>query len=100
MPNGPTSNAPEEGLGAEQSGKQSHWIWLPHRDTSRENHLHSGKLEFLALKWAVTEQFRDYLFYAPSMIVYSENNPLTYSAFGKYSDPLTVSTFCYVTALL
>lgn len=24
-------------------------------------HLHSGKLEFLALKWAVTERFRDYL---------------------------------------
>ena len=24
-------------------------------------HLHSGKLEFLALKWAITEHFRDYL---------------------------------------
>ena len=23
-------------------------------------HLHSGKLEFLALKWAITEHFRDY----------------------------------------
>lgn len=29
--------------------------------------LHSGKLEFLVLKWAVTERFRDYLFYAPSV---------------------------------
>ncbi len=27
--------------------------------------LHSGKLEFLALKWAICEKFRDYLFYAP-----------------------------------
>ena len=27
--------------------------------------MHSGKLEFLALKWSVTEQFRDYLYYAP-----------------------------------
>jgi len=27
-------------------------------------HLHSGKLEFLALKWAVSERFRDYLYYA------------------------------------
>ena len=27
-------------------------------------HLHSGKLEFLALKWSVTEKFRDYLYYA------------------------------------
>ena len=41
-------------------------------------HLHSGKLEFLALKWAITEQFRDYLFYAPSFTVYTDNNPLTY----------------------
>ncbi len=41
-------------------------------------HLHSGKLEFLALKWAVAERFRDYLYYAPSFIVFSDNNPLTY----------------------
>ena len=41
-------------------------------------HLHSGKLEFLALKWAVCEQFRDYLYYAPSFVVYTDNNPLTY----------------------
>ena len=41
-------------------------------------YLHSGKLEFLALKWAVTERFRDYLYYAPSFDVYTDNNPLTY----------------------
>ncbi len=30
--------------------------------TAEQNyHLHSGKLEFLALKWAVTEKFQDYL---------------------------------------
>ena len=40
--------------------------------------MHSGKLEFLALKWAVTEKFRDYLYYAPEFTVYSNNNPLTY----------------------
>ena len=40
--------------------------------------LHSGKLEFLALKWAVTEKFRDYLYYAPPFLVYTDNNPLTY----------------------
>lgn len=33
--------------------------------------LHSGKLEFLALKWAICEQFRDYLYYAPSFTVYT-----------------------------
>lgn len=29
-------------------------------------HFHSGKLEFLALKWAICEKFCDYLFYAPT----------------------------------
>ncbi len=44
----------------------------------RNYNLHSGKLEFLALKWAIGEQFRDYLYYAPSFTVYTDNNPLTY----------------------
>ena len=41
-------------------------------------YLHSEKLDFLALKWAVTEHFRDYLYYAPSFLVYTDNNPLIY----------------------
>ena len=41
-------------------------------------HLHSGKLEFLALKWAICDEFRDLLYYAPSFCVYTDNNPLTY----------------------
>lgn len=41
-------------------------------------HLHAGKLEFLALKWAITDKFCDYLYYAPTFTVYSDNNPLTY----------------------
>lgn len=40
--------------------------------------LHSGKLEFLALYWAVCVKFRDYLFYAPHFTIYTGNNPLTY----------------------
>lgn len=32
----------------------------------------------MALKWAISEKFRDYLFYAPHFIVYTDNNPLTY----------------------
>ena len=44
----------------------------------RNYHLHSGKLEFLALKWAITDKFRDYLYYAPYFSVFSDNNPLTY----------------------
>lgn len=46
--------------------------------TERNYRLHSGKLEFLALKWAVCKKFRDYLFYAPHFTVYTDNNPLTY----------------------
>ncbi|KAL9967828.1 hypothetical protein ACROYT_G026125 [Oculina patagonica] len=40
------------------------------------NVMHLGK--FLASKWEVTEQFRDYLCYAPEFVVYTDNNPLTY----------------------
>ena len=40
--------------------------------------LHSGKLEFFALKWAICEHFRDYLYHAPDFIVYTDSNPLTY----------------------
>ena len=38
-------------------------------------HLHSGKLEFLALKWSVVNQFWDYVYYVPSFRVYTDNNP-------------------------
>ena len=44
----------------------------------RNYHLHSGKLEFLALKWAVCDQFRDYLYYALRFQVHTDKNPLTY----------------------
>ena len=46
--------------------------------SERNYHLHSGKLEFLALKWSICEQFQDYLYYAPSFRVYTGHNPLTY----------------------
>lgn len=39
--------------------------------------LHSGKLEFLALKWVVCKKFYDYLFYTPYFTIYTDNNPLT-----------------------
>ena len=42
-----------------------------------EKNYHSSKLEFLALKWAITEQFREYLYYRP-FTVRMDNNPLTY----------------------
>ena len=35
------------------------------------------KLEFLTLKWAITDKFKDYL-YGVQFTVYTDNNPLTY----------------------
>ena len=36
------------------------------------------KLEFLALKWSITERFHEYL-YGRHFEVYTDNNPLTYT---------------------
>ena len=50
--------------------------------TETEQRYHSNKQEFLALKWAVTEQFHEYL--SPygknrnEFVVWTDNNPLTY----------------------
>ena len=47
-----------------------------------EQQYHSNKQEFLALKWAVTEQFHEYLtLYGKNkneFVVHTDNNPLTY----------------------
>ena len=45
--------------------------------TTHEKNYHSTKLEFLALKWAVKEHFKEYLLYQP-FLVKTDNNPLTY----------------------
>ena len=47
-------------------------------NAERNYFLHSGKLEFLALKWAVTEKFADYLGHGATSTIYTDNNPLTY----------------------
>ena len=47
-------------------------------EAEKNYHWHSGKVEFLALKWAVTERFADYLRCGPPFVVYTDNNPLTY----------------------
>ena len=47
-----------------------------------EQRYHSNKQEFLALKWAVTKQFHEYLsLYGKNrneFVVHTDNNPLTY----------------------
>lgn len=40
------------------------------------------KLEFLALKWAMTEKFRDYLL-GQKCVVYTDNNPLSHLSTSK-----------------
>lgn len=78
------TDASNQGLGAvlyqEQDNKLRVIAYGSRTLTAAERnyHLHSGKLEFLALKWAVTEKFRDYLYYAPTFTVFTDNNPLTY----------------------
>ena len=41
-----------------------------------ERNYPAHKLQFLALKWAVTDKFKDYL-YGAKFVVYTDNNPLT-----------------------
>ena len=42
----------------------------------------SMKLELLALKWSVTEKFRDYLL-GSKFVVFTDNNPLSYIQTAK-----------------
>ena len=76
------TNALKEGLGAVLSQKQEDGWFHPvaygsQALTMHEKNYHSMKLEFLALKWAVTEHFKEYLLYQP-FLVKTDNNPLTY----------------------
>ena len=74
--------ASKDGLGAVLSQKlEDGWYHLV-ASTSRglkgsESNYHSSKLEFLALKWAITDQFKEYLQYRPFTLK-MDNNPLTY----------------------
>ena len=75
------------GLGAVLSQKQADGRYHPiayasHVMNETEQRYHSNKQEFLALEWAVTEQFHKYL--SPygknrnEFVVRTDNNPLTY----------------------
>ena len=76
------TDASKEGLGAVLSQKQEDGWFHPVAYgswalTTHEKNYHSMKLEVLALKWAVTEHFKEYLLYQP-FLVKTDNNPLTY----------------------
>ena len=63
--------------------------------TTHERNYHSTKLEFLVLKWAIMEHFKEYLLYQP-FLVRTDNNHLMYIM----STPnLDATGHCLVSAL-
>ena len=76
------TNASEVGLGAilyqiKDDRTDKVIAYANHSLKKSERKYHSSKLEFLALKWAITDQFHEYL-YGGTFEVHSDNNPLTY----------------------
>ena len=66
-------DASKEGLDAVLSQKQADgWFHLVAYGswalTAHEKNYHSTKLEFLALKWATMEHFKEYLLYQPFLV--------------------------------
>ena len=76
------TDASGDGLGAvlyqEQDGKERVIAYASRSLSKSERNYPSHKLEFLALKWAITDKFHEYLYGAPTFEVYTDNNPLTY----------------------
>ena len=71
-----------EGFGSVLSQKQADEQYHPVAYGSQalmahEKNYHSTKLKFLAVKWVVTEHFKEYLPYQP-FLVRTDNNHLTY----------------------
>ena len=76
------TDASKYGLGAilqqvQEDGKYHPVAYTSHALRGSEANYHSSKLEFLALKWAMTQQFKEYLMYQP-FTVRTDNNPLMY----------------------
>ena len=75
------TDASGDGLGAAlyqvQEGKQRVIAYATWSLTRSERNYPVHKLEFLALKWVITDKFHEYL-YGSQFQVYTDNNPLTY----------------------
>ena len=72
----------ERGLGAvlyqkQDDGTDHVIVYASHTLLKLEKNYDAHKLEFLALKWSVTQRFHEYL-YSGHFEVYTDNNPLTY----------------------
>ena len=76
------TDASESGLGAvltqvQSDGKERPIAYASRTLSKSEWNYDAHKLEFLALKWSVTDRFHEYL-YGGTFDVYTDNNPLTY----------------------
>ena len=75
------TDASQKGLGAvlyqTLDGRQRVIAYASRGLRPSERNYPTHKLEYLALKWAVTQKFSDYL-YGNKFTVYTDNNPLTY----------------------
>lgn len=75
------TDASTTGLGAalyqEQGGTTRAVAYASQGLSRSESRYPAHKLEFLALKWAITDKFHDYL-YGNTFTVVTDNNPLTY----------------------
>ena len=76
------TDASEQGLGAvlyqQQDDETFRVIAYASRTLSKtERNYDAHKLEFLALKWSITQRFHEYL-YGGTFEVYTDNNPLMY----------------------
>ena len=76
------TDASLEGLGAvlyqeDDKGIKKVISYASRSLSKSEKNYPAHKLEFLALKWAVSEKFKDYL-YGGKFEVFTDNNPLTY----------------------
>ena len=75
------TDASGDGLGAvlsqEQDGKKRVLAYASRGLSKSERNYPAHKLEFLALKWSITDKFKDYL-YGHDFTVWTDSNPLTY----------------------
>ena len=76
------TDASTTGLGAvlyqkQEDGKERVIVYASRTLNKSERNYNAHKLKFLALKWAITDRFHEYL-YGATFDVYTDNNPLTY----------------------
>lgn len=86
------TDASKHGLGCIlyqiQDGSRKVISYASRRLSKTEKNYPAHKLEFLAMKWGITDKFKDYL-YNSSFKVMTDNNPLTYVMKSARLDAIT-----------